>query len=178
MERENKSAICAGEVEVSEAKKEVGIRSGVGKVGRHQTVIDQLELAPLDNKVGTCTSQVWKVESGRWKVQKVVEAWKAGTLALPVSRQHRHVGGDQRSPQSNRTKQDALLPFAQSAVFSTSVKCTSPSEPWRGRQTRQSCLPVGARHNDRCGRCLRISIIRVIILTEPAPVDRIGGRAV
>lgn len=55
MERENKSAICAGEVEVSE---EVGIRSGVGKVGRHQTVIDQLELAQLDNKVpvGTCTS--------------------------------------------------------------------------------------------------------------------------
>lgn len=89
MERENKSAIGAGEVEVSEAKKEVGIRSGVGKVGRHQTVIDQLELAPLDNKVGTCT-YLLSVESGKWKVESAkgggsLEGRHFGTASLQAA---------------------------------------------------------------------------------------------
>lgn len=81
MERENKSAICAGEVEVSEAKKEVGIRSGVGKVGRHQTVIDQLELAPLDN---TLRSVHVPPKCGKWKVEggKCKRWWKPGRQAL------------------------------------------------------------------------------------------------
>lgn len=67
------------------------IRSGVGKVGRHQTVIDQLELAQLDNKVpvGTCR-YLLSVESGRWKVESAkgggsLEGRHFGTASLQAA---------------------------------------------------------------------------------------------